>query len=355
MGSHRSLLLTGATGFVGGSVLHAFLGSQVEAIKSLRLTVLVRNNHQAQVLSDKGIASTVLEGGLDDTEGLSKLASEHDIVVHGATGFHKPSALALIQGLSKRKQERADDISPVYIHLSGTTNLSVGDASGRGGKLQTFSDKKGGIYEYEVEREKELSYTQRSTDVEVVRAGERLGVKTFTIMPPPVIGRGTGFFKTRSQQIPMLINNALQQGQAEYIEPGTSALGYVHVTDLATLFEAVVNQVILEPSLPSGKQGYFFASAGHLEWREIAGAIAKVGHRLGLLKNDQAVPVDLSTAAVKFWEGDEIHTERLLASSSNTVSERGYDIGWKPKVPPMDWEAYIEDELQAIQTTKKGH
>jgi hypothetical protein len=90
----------------------------VEAIKSLRLTVLVRNNHQAQVLSDKGIASTVLEGGLDDTEGLSKLASEHDIVVHGATGFHKPSALALIQGLSKRKQERADDISPVYIHVS---------------------------------------------------------------------------------------------------------------------------------------------------------------------------------------------------------------------------------------------
>jgi hypothetical protein len=45
----------------------------------------------------------------------------------------------------------------------------------------------------------------------------------------------------------------------------------------------------------------------------------------------------------------------LTGFSSNTVSERGYDIGWKPKVPPMDWEAYIEDELQAIQTTKKGH
>ncbi|KAI9152189.1 Glyoxylase B2 [Paramyrothecium foliicola] len=351
MTTSRSLLLTGATGFVGGTVLSTFLNSQLEAIKSLQITALVRTSEQSQALADKGVASVILEGGLDDVKGLSLLASKYDIVVHCASGYHKPSALALIEGLGRRRKEHPGNVVPVYVHLTGTTNICVGDATGRGGKLVTFSDnqdKQSEIYEYESQREKDDPYIQRTTDTKVVETGESLGIKTFTIMAPPVIGLGTGFFKNRSEQIPLLVNNAIKEGQAEWIKPGTSTSGVVHVTDLGLLIEAVVKQVILEPSLPSGKQGYFFASTGYIEWREVAEAIAKVGHKLGLFKTDKAVLIDLSAAA-KFCDGDEVHAERILASSSSTKTERGYGIGWKPKASPIDWESYIAEEIEAIQ------
>ena len=102
----------------GGTVLSTFLGSQLETIKSLQLTVLVRTSEQSRVLAGKGIASVTLEGGLDDIEELSLLASKHDVVVHCATGFHQPSAMALIKGLGRRRKERPDDVDPVYVHVS---------------------------------------------------------------------------------------------------------------------------------------------------------------------------------------------------------------------------------------------
>lgn len=180
--------------------------------------------------------------------------------------------------------------------------------------LSDSKDKRHEIYKYEVQRDKDDPYILRFTDIKVVEAGESLGIKTFIIMPPPVIGLGTGFFKTRSDQIPLLVKNAISEGQAELIKPGNSELGSVHVTDLALLIEAVVKQVILDPSLPSGKQGYFFASTGHIKWSRVVEAIAKVGHKLELLRSDKVILIELSTAT-KLYKRDEVYTERLLASS----------------------------------------
>lgn len=199
--------------------------------------------------------------------------------------------------------------------LSGTTNLSVGTVTGAGGDSIPFSDQDGGIYEYEVKRENISPYAQRTTDVTVVSMGESLGIRTYIIMPPLVYGQGTGLFNQRSQQIPMLIRNALQSGRAEYIAPGTASIGHVHVEDLAALFVAVIVEALAKPELASGRNGYFFAGTGRHSWVEVAQYIATDGYALGALESANAAPIDLTAAAAKFWEGDEIHTERILASS----------------------------------------
>lgn len=193
--------------------------------------------------------------------------------------------------------------------------MSVGDVTGHGGRCLTFSDNDEGIFEYELEREALRKYTQRTTDVTVVETGERLSIRTYIVMPPLVWGRGTGYFNTGSQQIPMLIRNAISAGRSEYVAPGTSTLGHVHVLDLATLFEAVIAQVVVDPSLPAGRKGYFFAATGRHSWKEVADRIAEVGYNLHVLKDAEAAPINLTDAAAKFWNGDEIHTERIQASS----------------------------------------
>lgn len=193
--------------------------------------------------------------------------------------------------------------------------MSVGDVTGHGGICLSFSDNDEGIFEYELDLEALRKYSQRTTDVSVVEAGEWLSIRTYIVMPPLVWGRGTGYFNTSSQQIPMLIRNAVAVGRSEYVAPGTSAVGHVHVLDLATLFEAVVARAVVDRVLPSGRKGYFFAGTGRHSWKEVADRIAEVGYKLHVLKDAEAVPINLTDAAAKFWNGDEIHTERIQASS----------------------------------------
>lgn len=199
--------------------------------------------------------------------------------------------------------------------LSGTNNLSVGDITGRRGEYTTFSDKSPGIYEYELERETERPYPQRSTNVKVVQTGEETGIKTYFVMPPLIYGRGTGIFNQRSEQIPVLVRNALKMGQSEYVSPGHSTIGHVHAEDVATLFEAVLVCAMSDPSLPSGRNGYYFAATGQHTWLQVADMIASEGYKLGLLHSDHAVPISVSEAAQKLSNGNEADVEYSYGSS----------------------------------------
>lgn len=96
-------------------MLSRLLNSSDEIINSLSITTLVREENQAKVREENGTKSVVLPRGLDDTEGLTKLASQFDVVLHTATGFHPESAEALIAGLAMRGSRGG--FEPVFIQV----------------------------------------------------------------------------------------------------------------------------------------------------------------------------------------------------------------------------------------------
>jgi hypothetical protein len=63
----------------------------------------------------------VLYKNLDDLEGATKVAAQHDIVINTAMGYHPASAEALVRGLAQHKAETGRDVW--MIHTSGTSNL----------------------------------------------------------------------------------------------------------------------------------------------------------------------------------------------------------------------------------------
>ncbi|KAH7204856.1 uncharacterized protein BKA55DRAFT_722999 [Fusarium redolens] len=292
MNSPQSLLFLGATGYFSCS-----------------------KRKQAQLLKEKGIKAVVLAGGLDDTTGLIDLARQHDIVLNGATGFHASSSRAFIEGLAQRQE--TSDAEVFYIHLSGTSNLAIGDVLDRQGELRTFSDNEEGIYEYEVEREVSEPYGQRTADVTVVQTGDKFGgAERRSIQPAGVH------------------------------PPGTSTLGHVHVTDLAALFKVVLINAIINPSLPAGRRGYFFANTGCHSWLEVARRLAKAGHALGHFKSPGSVGVSLTEIAAKLYNGDEVKAERVHASSSSTVAVRVFELGWTPVKTEENWQSYAAEAFE---------
>jgi uncharacterized protein YbjT (DUF2867 family) len=70
------ILLTGATGYIGGSFLTLLLADS-QTRSAFDISVLVRKPEQVSVFEQHGVKA-VLFRGLDDLEGLAQAASEND-------------------------------------------------------------------------------------------------------------------------------------------------------------------------------------------------------------------------------------------------------------------------------------
>lgn len=140
----KTVFITGATGYIGGSILHELVQNHGS---EYIITALVRS--QANVAQVKAAgAATIVVGSYDQPELLVNAVKESDvsgvlflversnyllsqIIIHTAdSSDHFPSAKALIQGIS----ERHPTLPPVvYIHTSGTgvlTDESHGEVEG---------------------------------------------------------------------------------------------------------------------------------------------------------------------------------------------------------------------------------
>ncbi|OHE99292.1 NAD dependent epimerase/dehydratase [Colletotrichum orchidophilum] len=344
------VLFTGATGFIGGSVLTQLLNSAHKEINELTITALVRKQEQADILKKKGINAIVF-GGLDDSEFLRQTASEHDCVIHTPTGFHTGSAVALIEGLAVRKKQTGKEVH--FIHTSGTSNLAERTITQQSGEFHEWADNER-VYEHEEKKEAEEAYGQRTTDVAVVRTAERTGVKAYIMMPPTVYGRGTGLFNQRSMQIPSIIRGAIKAGVPEYVGEGTARLGHVHVTDLALLFELVLSKVLLGEEIPSGRRGIYFSNTGSHSWKDLAALVGKAGVSLGVLKSAEPRSVSLEEAGSRWLNATPQIAEMNYAAHSATKPVLAPELGWKPKKTEVDWEeSFVEAFQMALEEEAK--
>ncbi|KAH7236401.1 hypothetical protein BKA59DRAFT_426846 [Fusarium tricinctum] len=337
------VLLTGATGYIGGSVLNTIITSSHPSIKNIQITALVRREEQVKTLADLNI-TPVLFSSLDDTELLEQLASEHDVVIHAANGYHIPSAKALINGLAQRKARTGEAVH--YVHNSGTSNFGDRPVSGAYTEdpPRVFSDKDN-MYEYEKYREGIETYHQRTADVAVFELGAETGVSTYIICSPLIYGRGTGLFNKSSIQIPILIKSALVRGEAIYAGNGLGVWDHTHIEDIAALYTLILAKVLAKEDIPSGKDGFYFANAGRQSWLDIAKGIARLGHQFGKLPAEPK-SVTLAEASRAWFDGDENLTEPAICSHSLTNGERSRELGWKPLKDDSRWEETIAEEFE---------
>ncbi|KAK3935082.1 hypothetical protein QBC46DRAFT_398396 [Diplogelasinospora grovesii] len=346
------LLVTGATGYMGGSFLAQILASSNPAIKALEISALIRKQEQADLLTAKGV-KPILFRSLDDVEDLRKHASEHDFVLNGAVGFHTASAKALIEGLGERRKATGQDV--YYIQNSGTSNLGDNPITRKfthpEGKV--FSDKEN-IYRYMREREDREPYSQRTSDLTVIELGKALGVTTHIIMSPMVYGPGLGFFNTRSIQGPTMVKATIANGAAQYIGDGNGVWDHVHISDVAKLYELVVGKIAAGEKIPSGEQGVYFASNGQHSWKEAAELTSQAGYELGALKSPTPVSVSLEGGGKSLGGGNAQLAELGFASRSVTNAELSRSLGWKPQKTEADWQASFKEEFQYFLEKSKA-
>ncbi|KAF4557006.1 Hypothetical protein D9617_1g088880 [Elsinoe fawcettii] len=324
-------LVTGATGYVGGTVLESILNSPDTSLPNLSLSVAVRDTSHESYFASRGVTTHHLSS-LDDTATLRLLASQHDIVLHMASGFHTPAAAALIHGLADRKSSSGADVT--LIHLTGTSNIGDRPISYGLVDKRVHSDKDD-ILGLLKEREKVFQYSQRKTDIVVTETGLEKGVRTYIVMLPLIFGYGTGVTKLNR----MLFGFAgadIKRGQAGYIGDGEGRWGVIDVKDSAAVFTALLGKVVKGDYPPSGEKGWIFPSAAESTYKEWAARNGEAGFKAGVLTNKEPKGVSLDEqAAASGWPAE---IAEALATNARVRSERGAELGWEPTIGVGGWD-----------------
>ena len=353
------ILLTGASGFIGGTILAHLLNDPSPTLRSAKITCLVRGPERARTLSTAygERVRPVVYKDLDDLEATTAAAAEHDIVIGTTPGFHAASAQALLKGLAQRKAATGRDVW--MLHTSGTSNMADRPITGKWVDPQApegreFDDARDDIYAYERGREAQEAYAQRTVEMAVVDKGLELGVKTVVIMSPTIYGKGSGLFNSISMQVPSYIRCTLDNGHAVVVDGGKGVWDHVHVEDLAELYKLIVVDVLEKEgkNLPTGKKGILFSGNGRHTWAELAQLAADACYEKGKVKERSVKSVGLSEGAkllASFMPMiDESIVELGLCSNSKTVSTLGRRLGWKPTRGEEAWKKGIHEDLEAV-------
>jgi nucleoside-diphosphate-sugar epimerase len=346
-----NIFLTGATGYIGGSILTALL--QHSNASNFNITALIRGDDE-RVKKLASLNVTPLVGSNDSFEIIEKVASESHVVIHtGNSSDDLPSTQAIISGLNKRT--KATGKSAIYIHTSGTCVIGE-DVRGKKGSGNVYTDLDPAQINGLSDRK-----PHRNVDLFVINSADNNSLlKTVIIIPPLIYGIGTGLFHRISIQLPCLIKAALRRHKAEMIGPGEATWNYVHIADLCDAYMIIFDQLIAtygpdaksdvqpNPYLTTGREGYYFTENGTFTWRQLSEKIGEVLYKKGIAKSPE----------VTSFPDDEVKNNLLdiyswfvLGSEANSKAERVRKLGWNPHRPSLF--DCVEEQVDALINNKK--
>lgn len=267
------VFLTGASGYIGSSVLRALLahGHQVTAV--------VRSDQKAQAIRDAGGQAVV--GDLSDTELVRRLAHESDAVVHTA------SAESVDPDCTATVTEAFSGTSKPFVHTGG---------------IFTFGDSTD-ISEQSPVDPPELTAWRAPIEARV-RASD---ARTTIVAPGIVYGRGAG--------IPaMFVGDG--EHEVRLVGDGSQRWTTVHVDDLGELYVLAVQR---------GEQdGYVVAATGdNPTVREIAEAGA------------HGSPVVAESADDSRERLGRAYADALLLHQEASGAHARAAFGWNPTRPTL--------------------
>lgn len=234
MSASPKIFLTGGTGYIGGTVLDTLVKTHPE----YSITVLLRKVPEG--FEQRYPKVRIIKGTFDDTNLLSDIASESDIVIHGGKTKHVPSLQANIDGLLRRRSEHPGFL----IRLAGTSIIADWQEGSNYGELnpKVWSD----IDDIDEITSFPDSYQHRELDrilqEAAVKHGDRL--KTAIICPPGIYGPGRGMGNVQSLLVPEFYRGIIEKGSPFYTQSGANRRGWVHIEDLMKIYLALVEDAV---------------------------------------------------------------------------------------------------------------
>ena len=286
------IFVTGATGYIGGSVAERLIASGHQVVG------LVRSAKSIPLLKDRGIESVL--GNLDDPEIITKTAHDADAVIHAASADHPGSVVTLIAALERSGKT-----------LICTTGSGIVADSADGEYAGSVVYTEDTYFEPVPFRRPRVAMNRLVREAAIDK-----GIRSIVICPSMIYGKGRGL-QPDSDQLPKLIALSKQVGAGVYFGKGLNRYSNVHIDDLVDLYRLALEKA------PGGS--LFFAENGEASFKEIAEMISR---SFGLGKT-----VSLSVEELVRQHGDAGRYGITSNSLVSAVNARW--LGWSPKAPSL--------------------
>ncbi|KAG6915857.1 hypothetical protein DXG01_009564 [Tephrocybe rancida] len=299
-----NILILGATGYIGGSVLARFLDRS--DANSLNFTALVRSPEKAEKFKTVGVNGVV--GSHEDGNLVEKLASEADVVlsiVSGECHFNRtawhipstqadcdylPAAQAILKGLEKRFKATGNvpiliHTGQVYSHAFGFEEIIAYQSPGVLVDNAAGAFAGGIIYDDANPDQIETlasSQPHRIVDLEILKGDAAGYVKSYIILPSTIYGLASnklvdlGIQNPHSIQIPALIDASLDRGQGGMV--------------VADLYTVLYNSIKTNSATGHGREGFYFGENGEHTLYDIGKAVSEALVELGKSKSPEPTP-----------------------------------------------------------------
>ncbi|MFD1773120.1 NAD-dependent epimerase/dehydratase family protein [Paenibacillus rhizophilus] len=288
------VFVTGATGYIGGSVARVLLeaGHIVYG--------LVRNPNKIEPLKQIGIEPVL--GTLEDTEVLTRYAQLSDAVIHTADSDHRTAVETFIAALRGSGKP--------FLHTSGSS--VVGDDARGDSKSENIYNEETPFVPMDIRADRVAINNL------VRKAGIDDWVRSVVIVPSMIYGDALGL-PTESDQLPQIIRKSKEMGAGIYVGKGVNRWSNVHIRDLAQLYLLALEKA------PSSS--YFFAENGEESFEDIAKSVSEA---LGFEGRTVSWPVDDAIAELGDW------ARFAIASNSRVRAVHARNLlGWNPSEEPM--------------------
>jgi nucleoside-diphosphate-sugar epimerase len=290
------VFLTGATGYIGGSVAAKLLAADH------RVVGLVRSKEGAASLREVGIEP--LLGSFTDRELLTEAARCADAVINAADSDNREVVETILLAL--------EGTGKPFIQTSGTS--IVGD--------KAAGERSDQVFDADIVFQPVPEKVARvGIDRLVIDAAQR-GVRSIVLCNSLIYGQGLGA-KQNSIQLPLLINQAKNSGVARYIGRGENIWSTVHIEDVASLYLLALEHA------PAGE--FFFVENGEAKFKDIVEAISRL---LGMGGKAESWSIE---EAIGEW-GYEPAVFALGSNSRVRATKARRMLEWNPK-----WSSVLED------------
>ncbi|RDW74800.1 hypothetical protein BP6252_05942 [Coleophoma cylindrospora] len=327
----QNILITGAAGYIGGSVLADFISRPNGPVKPSNINAVVRSEEQAQELSKLGVNVIQLE--------LSNESAVMTAVVSNETNVVDSQVVSgLINGLGRRREMSGKEA--YFIHSSVATLFSA-EGGWPYGEIKDTDPV--------LEKEKSIArgHPVRDASILVSELSKALGVTSFIIPVPQVYGRGTGEWRKLSVAIPAAIKSSIKHKMVHKFDKDASPPS-VHVSDLAAFYTLLTEKIVQREPVASGEDGYYFVYTHKTHWWDTMQRLAEALYARGLV----------TAPTVETWSSDEMAAEYLGfprpfvramgTNSPQLVPVKASELGWQPKWDEERFLSSLDDEIQAV-------
>src|SRR2546421_9597666 len=280
------VFITGATGYIGGSIATKLLERGDEVIG------LARSDDATTALKKRGIEP--LAGDLNAYTPFAQVAKRVDAVINAANSDNPFVVHALLTGLVGSGK--------TLIQTSGSSVVGTydnGEASER-------------IFDEDTPFAPEPEKAGRVAIDQSVLAAATNGLRSIVIRPTLIYGRGIGVAAT-SIQLPKLIDAARKADIPRHVGRGLNIWSHVHIADVVDLYLLALDRA------PAGS--LFYAENGEANFKSVAQSI---GRMLGMGERTENWPIG------KAVEGLGPAAYLSFGSNSRVRGVKSRALGWQP-------------------------